>query len=121
MDFTADLLCELVLLTGSPDFGSNVNFLEVCNKLVQGIKCQIEKKLHIFRVSIYLSSVPHADTTVEAVQEQVSVLTGSSWKQASGSKSYWKTYTIIHLQYEMMIPFETTHSVVKLSVLFSSL
>lgn len=120
MDFTADLLCELGLLTGSPGFGSNVNFLEVCSKLVQGIKCQIEKKLRIFRTSIYLPSVPHADTTVEAVQEQVSILTDSSWKQDSGSKSQRKTSTVIRLQYEMMIPFATSHSLVKSSMLLSS-
>lgn len=41
IDFTADLLHELGLLTGSPGFGSILNFLEVSNNLVQGIKCQI--------------------------------------------------------------------------------
>lgn len=40
---------------------SVLNFLEVSNNLVQGIKSRF-KKWCIFRISIYLASVPHTDT-----------------------------------------------------------
>lgn len=41
VDFTADLLGELGLVTSSPGFGSILHFLEVSENLARGIKCRI--------------------------------------------------------------------------------
>jgi len=49
------------------------------------------------------------------VQEHVSALPNSSWKQACGSKPHWKASVVIWLQYIMMLGvlFAASHSLVK--------
>lgn len=49
------------------------------------------------------------------MQEHVSALPNSSWKQACGSKPHWKASVVIWLQYIMMLGvlFAASHSLVK--------